>query len=160
MAAETQDCRIAAFPTKNRTLFVTSATEGNIGPQDKFDYGAWYGDAFLEQCEGDGAEPARNRIVIFSFYKNPGPILTNSTSLFCKPSINIQRSTVTVNQFKVISRVEHSIPLKVPEHLTEQMTDAVRIAVDKIPNIEGTEVHGNNTRKYQFRSFVQLIHLS
>ena len=159
MSAETPDCRIPAFPTNNRTLTVTSASEGNMGPQDKFDYGSWYGDVFLERCDGDDAD--RDRIVIVSLYKDPGPILTNSTTLFCKPSIQIQQSTITIDHLGRISSVNNSLPLQLASKLTaDQISNAVRTSVDWLPFREGTEIYGNSTRKYNFQPFVRLLLLS
>ncbi|KAJ4318180.1 hypothetical protein N0V94_004546 [Neodidymelliopsis sp. IMI 364377] len=158
MAAETDDCNIPAFPTGNRTLMVTSATEGNLGSQDEYDYGSWYGDAFLERCAGEGAEPVRDRIVIVSLYKNPGPVLTNSTTLFCEPSISVSRNTVTIDQQSAIRGVENSISSNVLESsVIKKISEGVRIAVDQIPSIEGLESLGNVTRKYNFKPFVRLM---
>jgi hypothetical protein len=158
MAAETDDCRIPAFPTGNRTLLVTSATEGNLGPQDEYDYGSWYGDAFLERCAGEGAEPVRDRIVIVSLYKNPGPMLTNSTTLFCEPSISVSRNTVNIDQQSAIRGVGNSISSNILENSAiKKISEGVRIAVDQIPSIEGLESLGNATRKYNFKPFVRLM---
>jgi hypothetical protein len=161
MAARSHDCRISQFPTKGRTLTVTGATDVSMGPQNKTDYGAWYGDLFFERCDGDASAENLDRVVAIMLYKNPGATLTNSTALFCKPSVNMSYSTVTFDQLGALTGVVPSTPLPLPSLLTvDQINTGVQAAIDSIPSTEGFELIGNKSRKYKLEPFMSLVLMS
>jgi hypothetical protein len=161
MTAATNHCRIPQFPKNNRTLSCTSATETNLGPQDKHDYGAWYGDVFLEQCDGHGTNEERGRIVIVSLYKKPGPVLTNSTILFCKPSVNLTYSTVTFDRLGALVDVADSTPIPLPPTVTTtQIDESIRVSMDYISSTEGTNLLTYGNLDFRSRSFIRLLLLS
>ncbi|KAH7109876.1 hypothetical protein B0J11DRAFT_512734 [Dendryphion nanum] len=160
MTAENKNCRIPAFPTGRRNILVTSTTEGNMAPQDKYDYGGWYGGAVIEQCDNNCDDVERNRIVIFTFYKQPGPTLTNSGTLFCKPSFRFQQSTVTMNGDGAILKAHDNRKLlQEPTNMNvNKLSLAVRAAFERVTK---DDIPFNiPVRRNEFHTFVKLILLS
>ncbi|KAF1912691.1 hypothetical protein BDU57DRAFT_542503 [Ampelomyces quisqualis] len=161
MTAATDNCRISQFPTNNRTLTCTSPNETNLGPQDKHDYGAWYGDVFLEQCNGDGTNEDRGRIVIVSLYKKPGPVLTNSSILFCKPSVNFSHSTVTFDRLGTLIDVADTTSIPMPSTMTTTQIDkSIRASMDYISDPEGADVLTYGYLQFRSQPFIRLLLLS
>jgi hypothetical protein len=127
MEAYNDNCHMSAFPRNNATFGVTN----NGVP-----YGSWFGGVLPGTCDGKDGDPDLDRLVIFSLYKEQNSSLTNSTAMFCKPSFQLQQSTVTLDQSGSLKSVEPGALLEKPNELTTlALADAVRTSISQSDSI-------------------------
>jgi hypothetical protein len=127
MEAYNDNCHMSAFPRNNASFSVTN----NGVP-----WGSWFGGVLPGTCDGKVGDPDLDRIVIFTLYKEQNSSLTNSTAMFCKPSFQLQQSTITLDQNGALKSVEPGTPLDKPNELTTLMlSDAVRTSISQADSI-------------------------
>lgn len=128
MEARSESCHMSKFPRNNRTFTVTN----NGVP-----FGSWFGGVLPGTCDGDDDEPDRDRLVVFTLYKEQNATLTNSTAVFCKPSFKLQQSTIRIDQDGGLKSVTSGKILETPKELTTlALSDAVRTTITQIDNIK------------------------
>ncbi|KAH4044028.1 hypothetical protein HBH69_234610 [Parastagonospora nodorum] len=131
------DCHMSAFPNDNTSFVVDNRTP----------FGRWYGGVLPGTCDGPVEDTNRDRLVVFVLHKVVGPQITNSTALFCKPSVQLQQSTITMDQNGVLINVENGTALPTPAGLTSFISDAVLNTVEQLDNNFLAEL----ARKYPIR---------
>jgi hypothetical protein len=131
------DCHMSAFPNDNTSFVVDNRTP----------FGRWYGGVLPGTCDGPVEDTNRDRLVVFVLHKVVGPQITNSTALFCKPSVQLQQSTITMDQNGVLINVENGTALSTPAGLTSFISDAVLNTVEQLDNNFLAEL----ARKYPIR---------
>jgi hypothetical protein len=138
LVAHNKDCHMSVFP-KDNTSFVVD----NRNP-----YGSWYGGVFPGSCDGKARDTDHDRIVVFFLYKEIGPMITNSTALFCKPSFKLQQNTVTMDQNGTLISVDRGKELSAPADLSAvTLSDAVRNTVTQLERNLNAEL----VRKYPIK---------
>ncbi|KAF2124960.1 hypothetical protein P153DRAFT_117017 [Dothidotthia symphoricarpi CBS 119687] len=153
MAAKNDNCRITSFPKDNQTFLISN---------NGMEYGVWYGDALPGTCEGNNGDLNRDRLVVFSFFKNQGTKIVNSTTLFCKPSYKFQQSTVTLDESGSLRTVDNSTLLQTPVGLTAtDISNAVRNTLEQfdygilLPELASK--YGIWDTQVRFRNFFMLM---
>lgn len=137
MRVHNNDCHMSAFPNSNTSLAVDNRTP----------FGKWSGGVLPGTCDGPGEDTDRDRLVIFILHKFIGPQITNSTALFCKPSVQLQQSTVTMDQNGTLISVENGTTLPTPAGLTSFVSNAVLNTVEQL----NTNFYLELARKYPIR---------
>jgi hypothetical protein len=119
----------------------------------------WIGGVTSGTCDNEANDLDRERVVVFSAYKDVGPVLVNSTAFFCRPSFRIQQSTVTIDQSGSLKSVGHSTSLNIPNDLTSlAIFEAVKSTVNQVDprRLTGGLITGRGTMTL-IDSFFQLI---
>jgi hypothetical protein len=110
---------------------------------------SWYGFVLPRTCNDQDDDPDRERIVIFSVYKGTdigtGPVLINSTALFCTPSVRIQQSVVTIDQAGNLKSVDQGTSINAPNNLT-----ALAISKAVLNTVEPLDYVGIRTELAQY----------
>jgi len=137
MRVHNNDCHMSAFPNDNTSLAVDNRTP----------FGRWSGGVLPGTCDGPVEDKDRDRLVVFILHKVIGPQITNSTALFCKPSVQLQQSRITIDQNGTLINVENGTALPTPAGLTSFITNAVLNTVDQLD----TNFYAELARKYPVR---------
>jgi hypothetical protein len=139
MVAHNENCHMSAFPRNNATFVVSN----NGNP-----LGSWYGGVLPGTCDGKPDDSNLDRLVVFLLYKEQGEVIANSTALFCKPSFQLQQSTVTIDQNGTLKSVDSSVPLPAPDGLTTlSLSKAVLNTINQVDR----DLNAELARKYSIR---------